>query len=108
MIEPMTDVSRVAVAEQVNIVPARRIRVGGKEPAVQRQTVGRPKSNVLEWAPQFAAARLQFAVRVINLSMFKPAQHRIYDRNKNQRTDGRRGPSLLSAVRQALECQDRP
>ena len=67
------DVSCVAVAEQVNVTPTRRARVGGKEPGVEFLAVRRLKIDILERAAQFIPARLQFAVRLINLSIFKPA-----------------------------------
>src|SRR6185503_14658739 len=65
MFEPMTDVARVAVAEQVNELFARGVRVSGIIPAVQSNTIGRLEVNVLERAAQFAPVRLHLAVRLI-------------------------------------------
>src|SRR5262245_6131522 len=80
MVEPMADVPCVAVTEQVNEVFARRVRVRGKKPSVQSNAIGRLKVNVLKEAAQFAPARFQLAVRLINLAMFKPAEHKRNDR----------------------------
>src|SRR5436190_10706439 len=87
--EPMTDVPRVAVAEQINEVFARRGCVGGKKPAVQSNAIGSLKMNVLKRAAQFRPARLHLAVRLINLPMFKPAQHKI----NNDQPEKQAGPS---------------
>src|SRR6266568_5628446 len=85
----MTDVPHVAVAEQINEVFARRIRVCGKEPAVQSNAVGSLEVHVLKRAAQLAPACLQLAVRLINLAMFKPAQHKISNRQPKKQA----GPS---------------
>ena len=86
VVEPVTDVPRIAVTEQINEVFARRIVLGGEEPAVQLQPVGGLKIDVLERTSQFAAVRFHFAVRLINLTMFKPAQHKIKNRQRNEQT----------------------
>src|SRR2546425_9804582 len=87
--DPMTDVARVAVAQQINEVFARGVCVGGKKPAVQSNAIGRLKMNHLQRPAQFAPARLQLAVRLINLPMFKPAQHKINDHQPKKQA----GPS---------------
>src|SRR2546426_11037149 len=105
--EPMTDVPRVAVAEQMNEVSARRVCVGGKKPAVQSNTIRSLKVKVLKRAAQFAPARLQLAVWLINLAMFKPAQHKINDHQPKEQAGPSAAQTSWLPVGHAQGCHTR-
>jgi hypothetical protein len=77
MIKAMADVPGVAVTDQKNQMDTPRFLVGGKKPPVQSDSIRRPKIDILKRAAQFAAIRFHHSVWLINLMMFKPAQHRI-------------------------------
>src|SRR2546428_12336344 len=57
--EPMADVPRVAVAEQINEVFSRGVCVGGKKTTAQYNAIGRLEMNDLKRAAPCAPARLQ-------------------------------------------------
>ena len=103
----MTDVAGVAVTKQVNEVLTRRVLVRGKKPAIQPQSVRSLKRNVLERAAQLAPVRVPLARRLINLTMFKPAQHKINNRQQNQWTNHPHDALLSFASAHAEECHAR-
>ena len=87
VIEPMTDVPGVAVTHQIGQMAARRIGVSWKIPAVQFDAVSRGKMNVFKRTAQFTGICVQSAIRLINLSMFKPAQHKLYEQESGQQAN---------------------
>ena len=104
VLEPMTDVPGVAVTNQVNEVFTRRVLVRGKKPAIQPQSVRGLKMNVLERAAQLATVRFHLARRLINLTMFEPAQHKINNRQQNEQSNDFCGSSRRPAVGHGKKC----
>ena len=83
----MADVAAVSVANEDGQVRARRVGVGGEEPAVQFDAVTRLESDILERPAELGPGRTQGAVRVIDLIMFKPAQHDENEQTAEQQAD---------------------
>src|SRR5438477_11615512 len=76
----MTDVAGIAVAIEKDELCARRICVGRIKPTVEIQAVAGFEKDVFERTTELRASGLQWAHRMIDAAVFKPAeQHWKYD-----------------------------
>src|SRR6266436_806167 len=91
-VKAMANVARVTMAKEHREGCARRIRVARKKPSIQVDTVFGLEPNVLKRPAQFSAGCGENTVGMINLRMFKPAQHK----NKKQTDCQQPGDCLKS------------
>src|SRR6266852_9000858 len=81
----MTDIATDTMTKQHNQVRARGVRISRKEPPIQPNSIAGLKINILKRPAQFGSAGLYGPARVINLAVFKPAEHYGYNQARSQK-----------------------
>ena len=105
----MADVARIAMTNQGDQAGSGGVLVAGKEPAMELSAVGSFEPRVLERPAQFLAGGDQIPIGLIDLAMFKPAQHDKKKDKSSQQGDNSINPvarRLHSRVQNSIEGVD--